>query len=84
MTSLEEELKRLKSSLNDQHNKNVSIPNSLKKSENTVSKEELRIISISKTYNKRKVVNKVSLQLNKGEAVGLLGQMELAKLLAFT
>ena len=73
MTSLEEELKRLKSSLNDQHNKNVSIPNSLKKSENTVSKEELRINSISKTYNKRKVVNQVSLQLNKGEAVGLLG-----------
>ena len=73
LTSLEEELKRLKSSLNDQHNKNVSIPNSLKKSENTVSKEELSINSISKTYNKRKVVNKVSLQLNKGEAVGLLG-----------
>ena len=73
LTSLEEELKRLKSSLNDQHNKIVSIPNSLKKSENTVSKEELRINSISKTYNKRKVVNKVSLQLNKGEAVGLLG-----------
>ena len=73
LTSLEEELKRLKSSLNDQHNKNVTITNSLNKSENTVSKEELRINSISKTYNKRKVVNKVSLQLNKGEAVGLLG-----------
>jgi len=33
----------------------------------------LKINSISKTYNRRKVVNKVSLQLNKGEAVGLLG-----------
>ena len=33
----------------------------------------MSINSISKTYNKRKVVNKVSLQLNKGEAVGLLG-----------
>ena len=73
LTSLEEELKRLKSSFNDQHNKNVSTSNSLNKSENTISKEELRINSISKTYNKRKVVNKVSLQLNKGEAVGLLG-----------
>ena len=73
LTSLEEELKRLKSSFNDQHNKIVSTSNSLNKSENTISKEELRINSISKTYNKRKVVNKVSLQLNKGEAVGLLG-----------
>ena len=73
MTSLEEELKRLKSSLNDQHNKNVYISNPSNKSENTISKEELRINSISKTYNKRKVVNKVSLQLKKGEAVGLLG-----------
>ena len=61
MTSLEEELKRLKSSLNDQQNKNVPISNSLNKSQNTISKDELRINSISKTYNKRKVVNKVSL-----------------------
>ena len=73
MTSLEEELKRLKSSLVDQHNKNVPISNSLNKSEDTFSNEELRINSISKTYNKRKVVNKVSIKLNKGEAVGLLG-----------
>ncbi len=36
-------------------------------------KQELKVNSISKTYNKRKVVNKVSLKLNKGEAVGLLG-----------
>ncbi len=73
MTSLEEELKRLKSSLNDQQNKNVPILNSLNKSENTISRDELRINSISKTYNRRKVVNKVSIKLNKGEAVGLLG-----------
>ena len=73
LTSLEEELKRLKSSLVDQHNKNVPISNSLNKSEDTFSNEELRINSISKTYNKRKVVNKVSIKLNKGEAVGLLG-----------
>ena len=73
LTSLEEELKRLKSSLADQHNKNVPISNSLNKSEDTFSNEELRINAISKSYNKRKVVNKVSIQLNKGEAVGLLG-----------
>ena len=73
LTSLEEELKRLKSSLNDQKNKNASISYDLKKSEDQTSKEELRVSFISKTYNKRKVVNKVSLQLNKGEAVGLLG-----------
>ena len=52
LTSLEEELRRLKSSLNDQHNENLSISNSLNKSENTISKEELRINSISKTYKK--------------------------------
>ena len=33
----------------------------------------LRIDSISKSYNKKAVVNKVSLELKKGEAVGLLG-----------
>ena len=33
----------------------------------------MSVNSISKTYDKRKVVNRVSLQLNKGEAVGLLG-----------
>ena len=73
LTSLEEELKRLKSSLNDQNNKNASISYALNKSEETISKQELKVNSISKTYNKRKVVNKVSLKLNKGEAVGLLG-----------
>ena len=73
LTNLEEELKRLKSSLNNQNNKNVSISYDLIKSEDQTSKQELKVNSISKTYNKRKVVNKVSLQLNKGEAVGLLG-----------
>ena len=73
LTSLEEELKRLKSSLNDQNNKNASISYDINKSKETIPKQELKVNSISKTYNKRKVVNKVSLHLNKGEAVGLLG-----------
>ena len=73
LTSLEEELKRLKSSLNDQNNKNASISYALNKSEDPISKQELKVNFISKTYNKRKVVNKVSLKLNRGEAVGLLG-----------
>ena len=73
MTSLEEELKRLKSSLNDQNNKNTSISYAFNKSKDIIPKQELKVNSISKTYNKRKVVNKVSLKLNRGEAVGLLG-----------
>ena len=73
LTSLEEELKRLKSSLIDHNYKNDSTSHALNKSEKNISNQELRINSISKTYNKRKVVNEVSLQLNKGEAVGLLG-----------
>ena len=73
LTSLEEELKRLKSSLTDQNYKNDSISYTLNKSKKNISNQELRINSISKTYNKRKVVNEVSLRLNKGEAVGLLG-----------
>ena len=73
LTSLEEELKRLKSSLIDQNYKNDSMSNALYKSGKNISNQELRINSISKTYNKRKVVNEVSLRLNKGEAVGLLG-----------
>ena len=36
-------------------------------------KNGLSIISISKTYDNRKVVDKVSMNLVKGEAVGLLG-----------
>ena len=73
LTSLEEELKRLKSSLNDQNNKNASISYALNKSEDPISKQELKVNFISKTYNKRKVVDKVSLKLKRGEAVGLLG-----------
>ena len=73
LTSLEEELKRLKSSLNNQNNKSASISYALNKSEDPISKQELKVNFISKTYNKRKVVNKVSLKLNRGEAVGLLG-----------
>ena len=73
LTGLEEELKRLKSSLDDQNNKNAYISNALNKSKDTTPKQELKVNSISKTYNKRKVVNKVSLKLNRGEAVGLLG-----------
>ena len=73
LTSLEEELKRLKSSLNDQNNKNASISYALNKSEDPISKQELKVNFISKTYNKRKVVDKVSLKLNRGEAIGLLG-----------
>ncbi len=73
LTNLEEELKRLKSSLKDQNNKNDSILHAFNKSEASNSKEELKVNSISKNYNKRKVVDKVSLKLKKGEAVGLLG-----------
>jgi len=73
LTSLEEELKRLKSSLNDQNNKNASISYALNKSEDPISKQELKVNFISKTYNKRKAVDKVSLKLNRGEAIGLLG-----------
>ncbi|OUW58577.1 MAG: LPS export ABC transporter ATP-binding protein [Alphaproteobacteria bacterium TMED199] len=73
MTTLEEELKRLKSSLNDQNNKNAFISYALNKSKDTITSQELKVNSISKSYNKRKVVNKVSLKLNRGEAVGLLG-----------
>ena len=73
LTNLEEELKRLKSSLNDQNNKNASISYALNKSEDPISKQELKVNFISKTYNKRKVVDKVSLKLNRGEAIGLLG-----------
>ena len=42
LTSLEEELKRLKSSLNNQNNKNASISYTLNKSEDPISKQELK------------------------------------------
>ena len=63
----------MKSSLNDQNNKNAFISYALNKSKDTITSQELKVNSISKSYNKRKVVNKVSLKLNRGEAVGLLG-----------
>ncbi len=73
MSKLEEELKRLKSpsfqKVEDYSNFKLSINNN----EATNIKKGLVIRSISKTYDKRKVVNKVSLDLQKGEAIGLLG-----------
>ena len=77
LTNLEEELRRVKLSSVQQNNKNdVIFYNSNKTLTNTVKnvlKEELKINSISKTYENRKVVNNVSLHLRRGEAVGLLG-----------
>ncbi len=76
MTSLEEELKRLKSST-FQEFKNSSPINSFESMKRNTEKIDIKqglvIRSISKTYNKRKVVNEVSLELKKGEAIGLLG-----------
>ena len=73
MSKLEEELKRLKSpsfqKVEDYSNFKLSKNNN----EANNIKKGLVISSISKTYDKRKVVNKVSLDLQKGEAIGLLG-----------
>ena len=73
MSKLEEELKRLKSpsfqKVEDYSNFKLSKNNN----EANNIKKGLVIRSISKTYNKMKVVNKVSLDLQKGEAIGLLG-----------
>ena len=73
MSKLEEELKRLKSpsfqKVEDYSNFKLSKTNM----EANNIKKGLVIRSISKTYDKRKVVNKVSLDLQKGEAIGLLG-----------
>ena len=73
LSNLEEELKRLKSSsfqkVEDYSNFKLSKNNN----EANKIKKGLVIRSISKTYDKRKVVNKVSLDLQKGEAIGLLG-----------
>ena len=68
---MEEELKRLKAlSKNDI----TSITSELVQDDIIPQmKGGLLINSISKTYNKRKVVNEVSMTLKKGEAVGLLG-----------
>ena len=76
MTSLEEELKRLKSSTFQELKSSSPINNyePTKKDTGTTNiKKGLVIRSISKTYNKRKVVNEVSLELKRGEAIGLLG-----------
>ena len=73
MSNLEEELKRLKSpsfqKVEDYSNFKLSKNNN----EANNIKKGLVIRSISKTYDNRKVVNKVSLNLQKGEAIGLLG-----------
>ena len=73
MSKLEEELKRLKSpsfqKVEDYSNFKLSKNNN----EANNIKKGLVIRSISKTYDNRKVVNKVSLNLQKGEAIGLLG-----------
>ena len=75
MNSLEEELKQLKLSTFSKVNNNQfhGFELSKKNIESNNNKKGLVIRSISKTYDNRKVVNKVSLELQKGEAVGLLG-----------
>lgn len=76
MNSLEEELNRLKSSSFEKNLKNNELNNFGSSKKNTltdISRQGLVVNSISKTYDNRKVVNKVSLELKKGEAIGLLG-----------
>ena len=73
MSSLEEELKRLKSPSFQKVEDYSNFKLSKNKNEANNIKKGLVIRSISKTYKKRKVVNKVSLDLQKGEAIGLLG-----------
>ena len=75
MNSLEEELKQLKSSTFSKVNNNQfhGFELSKKNIEANNIKKGLVIRSISKTYDNRKIVNQVSLELQKGEAVGLLG-----------
>ncbi len=76
MNSLEEELNRLKSSSFEKNQKNNKLNNFGLSKKNTltdISRQGLVVNSISKTYDNRKVVNKVSLELKKGEAIGLLG-----------
>ena len=75
LNSLEEELKRLRaSSLNKKDSQIYNINDELS-SQNKIKLIDtgLLINSISKSYNNKKVVNKVSMELKKGEAVGLLG-----------
>ena len=75
MNSLEEELKQLKLSTFSKVNNNQfhGFELSKKNIESNNNKKGLVIRSISKTYDNRKIVNQVSLELQKGEAVGLLG-----------
>ncbi|MFL2829894.1 MAG: LPS export ABC transporter ATP-binding protein [Candidatus Puniceispirillales bacterium] len=76
MNSLEEELKQLRSSTFSKvsnNNKFNSFDQSKRNIEANNIKKGLVIRSISKTYDNRKIVNQVSLELQKGEAVGLLG-----------
>ena len=73
MSNLEEELKRLKSPSFQKIEDYSSFKQSKNNNEANNIKKGLVIRSISKTYDKRKVVNKVSLNLQKGEAIGLLG-----------
>ena len=72
MSSLEEELKRLKSP----SFRKVEHYNDFKLSKTNMEanniKKGLVIRSISKTYDKRKVVNKVSLNLQKGDIEKLI------------
>ena len=73
MSNLEEELKRLKSPSFQKIEDYSNFKQSKNNNEANNIKKGLVIRSISKTYDKRKVVNKVSLDLQKGEAIGLLG-----------
>ena len=73
MSKLEEELKRLKSPSFQKVEDYNELKLSKKNNEAKNLKNGLVIRSISKTYDNRKVVNKVSLDLQKGEAIGLLG-----------
>ena len=73
---MEEELKRLKSLPVNENNKDslfYDLNKTETKSKSLLLNQELKVNSISKSYQKRKVLDKVSLKLNKGEAVGLLG-----------
>ncbi len=73
LSNLEEELKRLKSPSLQKNEDYSNFKQSKNNNEANKIKKGLVIRSISKTYDKRKVVNKVSLNLQKGEAIGLLG-----------
>ncbi len=73
MNNLEEELERLKSSTFQKSENDNNFRLRKQSIELNNNQKGLVVRSISKTYDKRKVVNRVSLELQKGEAVGLLG-----------